>query len=125
MKDRPERSYADHADPAEHGVGGDPREDVAGDPPQRPHDQQQVHHQLQQHDHEDGDVEVGEGEVLGDWLAVALRGEVPEEAAGVEEAVAEANDEAACPQSQAETTPGTNFYLRNGNNHLVEIRKKL
>ena len=36
------------------------------------HDQEKVHHQLDEEDHKDGYVEVGEGETLGDGRPEAV-----------------------------------------------------
>ena len=53
-----------HANAAEDSVGANPWKDVAWQTSQRSHDQEKVHHQLDEEDHKDGYVEVGEGETL-------------------------------------------------------------
>ena len=55
-----------HADAAEDSVCTDPRKNVARQASHCAHDQEKVHHQLDEEDHKDGYVEVGEGQALGD-----------------------------------------------------------
>ena len=95
-----------HADAAEDGVCTDPGKDVAWQTPHCAHDQEKVHHQLDEEDHKDGYVEVGEGETLWDGSPEAVWGEVPEEAGDVEEAVANPDHQAATSQGEAEAAPG-------------------
>ena len=95
-----------HANAAEDSVGANPGKDVAWQTSQGSHDQEKVHHQLDEEDHKDGYVEVGEGETLWDGRPEAVWGEVAEEAGDVEEAVANPNHQAAAPQGEAETAPG-------------------
>ena len=79
---------------------------MAGDPPNCSKDEEEVDHQLDEEDDKDGYVEVGEDEAVGRAVSEAGRGEVPEEAANVEDDVGEADDNGAGSQGEAETTPG-------------------
>lgn len=94
-----------HADAAEDRVCTDPWKDVAWQPSHCAHDQEKVHHQLDEEDHKDGYVEVGEGQTLGDGSPEAVGGEVPEEAGDVEETVAEPDHQAATSEGEAEAAP--------------------
>ena len=94
-----------HADAAEDGICTDPGKDVAWQPSHCAHDQEKVHHQLDEEDHKDGYVEVGEGQTLGDGSPEAVGGEVPEEAGDVEEAVADPDHQAATSEGEAEAAP--------------------
>ena len=85
---------AHHANTAEDSVGTDPGEDMTRQPSDGPHDQEQVHHQLDEEDHKDGYVEVRERQTLWDGGPEAVGGEVPEEAGDVEQAVANADHQA-------------------------------
>ena len=79
---------------------------MAGDPPDCSDDEEEVDHQLDEEDDKDGYVEVGEDEAIGRAVAEAGRGEVPEEAANIEEDVGEADHDGAGPQGETETAPG-------------------
>ena len=79
---------------------------MAGDLADCSDDEEEVDHQLDEEDDKDGYVEVGEDEPVGRAVAEAGRGEVPEEAANIEEDVGEADHDGAGPQGEAETAPG-------------------
>ena len=79
---------AHHANAAEDSIGTDPGEDMTRQPSDGPHDQEQVHHELDEEDHKDGYVEVRERQTLWDGGPEAVGGEVPEETGDVEKAVA-------------------------------------
>ena len=66
----PNQAY--HANAAEDSVGANPGKDVAWQTSQGSHDQEKVHHQLDEEDHKDGYVEVGEGQTLGDGSPEAV-----------------------------------------------------
>ena len=57
-------TIAHHANAAEDSIGTDPGEDMTRQPSDGPNDQEQVHHQLDEEDHKDGYVEVGERQTL-------------------------------------------------------------
>ena len=65
-----EASY--HADAAEDSICADPWKDVARQTSHCAHNQEKVHHQLDEEDHKDGYVEVGEGQALGDGRPEAV-----------------------------------------------------
>ena len=98
---------AHHADAAEDGVCTNPWEDVARQTSHCAHNQEKVHHQLDEEDHKDGYVEVGEGQTLGDGSPEAVWGEIPEEAGDVEETVADPDHQAATSEGEAEAAPRT------------------
>ena len=85
---------AHHANTAEDSIGTDPGEDMTRQPSDGPHDQEQVHHELDEEDHKDGYVEVRERQTLWDGGPEAVGGEVPEEAGDVEQAVADPDHQA-------------------------------
>ena len=98
------------AEAREDRVGEDPWKDEAWQALHFPHDEEEVHHQLDEEDHKDGKVKVGE--TLGTGNPEAVWGEVGEEEGDVEDAVGDPNHQAATSQGEPEAAPGWEEALK-------------